>query len=115
MIPTYLLCDSAPNKDVKPENIGVMGCRTRVVANRFGENSSIGRGNIANISINLPRLALETEKNVPMLQKKIKLKFSLKNGIALRLSQKTFYLTVITKYVIANYLIFRSMQNINCG
>ena len=39
-----------------------MGCRTRVVANRFGENSSIGRGNIANISINLPRLALETEK-----------------------------------------------------
>ena len=62
MIPTYLLCDSAPNKDVKPENIGIMGCRTRVVANRFGENSSIGRGNVANISINLPRLALETEK-----------------------------------------------------
>ena len=62
MIPTYLLCDSAPNKDVKPENIGIMGCRTRVVANRFGENSSIGRGNISNISINLPRLALETEK-----------------------------------------------------
>lgn len=61
MIPTYLLCDSAPNKDVKPESIGIMGCRTRVVANRFGENSSIGRGNIANISINLPRLALETE------------------------------------------------------
>lgn len=46
MIPTYLLCDSTPNKSVKPENIGVMGCRTRVVANRFGENSSIGRGNI---------------------------------------------------------------------
>ena len=62
MIPTYLLCDIAPNKDVKPENIGIMGCRTRVVANRFGENSSIGRGNIANISINLPRLALEAEK-----------------------------------------------------
>ena len=62
MIPTYLLCNSAPNKDVKPENIGFMGCRTRVVTNRFGENSSIGRGNIANISINLPRLALEAEK-----------------------------------------------------
>lgn len=65
MIPTYLLCDSAPNKDVNLENIGIMGCRTRVVANRFGENSSIGRGNIANISINLPRLALETEKEYP--------------------------------------------------
>lgn len=60
MIPTYLLCDSAPNKEVDANNLAIMGCRTRVVANLFGENSSIGRGNIANISINLPRLALET-------------------------------------------------------
>lgn len=82
MIPTYLLCDSAPNKDVKPENIGIMGCRTRVVANRFGENSSIGRGNISNISINLPRLALEAEKNIPMPPMKGKSRFLSRNGIA---------------------------------
>lgn len=63
MIPTYLLCDSKPNKNVDPEKIAIMGCRTRVVANLFGENSSIGRGNIDNISINLPRLALEVERD----------------------------------------------------
>ena len=65
MIPTYLLCDSAPDKDILPENLAVMGCRTRVVADLFGENRSIGRGNIDNISINLPRLALETDKEYP--------------------------------------------------
>lgn len=59
MIPTYLLCDSAANSDIDPEDLAVMGCRTRVAANVFGKTSSIGRGNIANISINLPRLALE--------------------------------------------------------
>lgn len=59
MIPTYLLCDSLPNIAVAPEHISVMGCRTRVVDDLFGEKTSIGRGNIANISINLPRLALE--------------------------------------------------------
>ena len=63
MIPTYVLCDSKPNKNVDPEKIAIMGCRTRVVANLFGENSSIGRGNVDNISINLPRLALEVERD----------------------------------------------------
>lgn len=62
MIPTYVLCDSEPNKGIDPEKLAIMGCRTRVVADLFGENSSIGRGNIDNISINLPRLALETDR-----------------------------------------------------
>ena len=62
MIPTYMLCGSEPNKDVNAEKLAIMGCRTRVVADLFGENSSVGRGNIDNISINLPRLALITDK-----------------------------------------------------
>lgn len=62
MIPTYLLCDCEADKNICPENLSVMGCRTRVVDDLFGEKTAIGRGNIANISINLPRLALETEK-----------------------------------------------------
>lgn len=74
MIPTYLLCDSAPNKDIAPEKIAVMGCRTRVVADLFGTNRSIGRGNIDNISINLPRLALETENENPNLSTEDKYK-----------------------------------------
>ena len=43
MIPTYVLCDSEPNKNVDAEKLAIMGCRTRVVADLFGENSSIGR------------------------------------------------------------------------
>jgi ribonucleoside-triphosphate reductase len=62
MIPTYLLCDAAPNRDIDPSKIAVMGCRTRVVDDKYGLTGSIGRGNITNISINLPRLAFETEK-----------------------------------------------------
>ena len=65
MIPTYVLCDSTPNRDVDPEKLAIMGCRTRVVADLYGENSSIGRGNIDNISINLPRLALMVEREMP--------------------------------------------------
>jgi len=36
-----------------------MGCRTRVFENRFGEKTSIGRGNLSFTTINLVRLALE--------------------------------------------------------
>lgn len=74
MIPTYLLCDSAPNRSVNPEKIGIMGCRTRVVANVFGEDTSVGRGNIANISVNLPRLALETDKECINVNEETKIK-----------------------------------------
>lgn len=64
MIPTYILCDSKPNKDFDPFKIVIMGCRTRVIANKYGEPSSIGRGNITNISLNLTRLALESSKDL---------------------------------------------------
>lgn len=60
MIPTYLLTDSDVNKKCIPEKIGIMGCRTRVYNNINGHETSIGRGNIANVSINLPRIALES-------------------------------------------------------
>ena len=61
MIPTYLLLDSEPNRACDPERIAVMGCRTRVYANRNGKEGSVGRGNIAAISMNLPRLAMKTK------------------------------------------------------
>ncbi|MCD4827455.1 MAG: anaerobic ribonucleoside-triphosphate reductase [Acholeplasmataceae bacterium] len=63
MIPTYVLTDSEPNKLVDPNELVIMGCRTRVVDNKYGKKTSIGRGNITNISINLPRLAYRTIKN----------------------------------------------------
>ena len=36
-----------------------MGCRTRVFENRFGEKTSVGRGNLSFTTINLVRLAIE--------------------------------------------------------
>lgn len=38
--------------------VATMGCRTRVFENRFGESTSIGRGNLSFSTINLPGLAL---------------------------------------------------------
>ena len=62
MIPTYILCDSSTDKNYDPYRLAIMGCRTRVVTDLFGKEGSIGRGNITNISINLPKLALEIDK-----------------------------------------------------
>ena len=39
--------------------VATMGCRTRVFENRFGEKTSIGRGNISFSTINIVGLALE--------------------------------------------------------
>lgn len=62
MIPTYLLTDSVVNKKCDPNKLSIMGCRTRVYDNVNGIEGSIGRGNIACVSINLPRIALENSK-----------------------------------------------------
>ncbi len=42
--------------------IATMGCRTRVFENRFGEKTSIGRGNLSFTTINIVRLAIECMK-----------------------------------------------------
>lgn len=39
--------------------VATMGCRTRVFENRFGDKTSIGRGNLSFTTINLPRIAIE--------------------------------------------------------
>ena len=39
--------------------VATMGCRTRVFENRFGEKTSVGRGNISFSTINIVRLAIE--------------------------------------------------------
>lgn len=61
MVPTYLLLDSEPNRGCDPEKLGIMGCRTRVYQNCSGPEQTIGRGNIAYVSINLPRIALQSD------------------------------------------------------
>lgn len=61
MIPTYLLCDCEADRNCEPEKLSIMGCRTRVVDDLFGVQGAVGRSNIDNISVNLPRLALEVD------------------------------------------------------
>ena len=39
--------------------LATMGCRTRVFENRFGEKTSIGRGNLSFSTINIVKLAIE--------------------------------------------------------
>ena len=39
--------------------VATMGCRTRVFENRYGEKTSVGRGNLSFSTINLVRLAIE--------------------------------------------------------
>lgn len=66
--PNYLNLDASFNKheewdanDSKrfEKEVAVMGCRTRVFENRFGDKTSIGRGNISFTTINFPGIAIE--------------------------------------------------------
>lgn len=60
MVPTYFNCDAAGNSDANPDGIGIMGCRTRVVANMYGEESGLNRGNVACVTVNLVQLAFRS-------------------------------------------------------
>lgn len=60
MNPTFSFMDSSMNAPYG-DLVAYMGCRSRVIANRHGEAVPESRGNIAPISINLVRLALEAE------------------------------------------------------
>lgn len=54
-----------------------MGCRTRVFADRHGEDTSIGRGNISFTTVNLPGLAIEAALEA---QEQVGIKFDLGRG-----------------------------------
>ncbi len=59
--PTFSFMDASFNQKYG-EEVSYMGCRTRTIANRHGQEISAGRGNIASVSINLPRLALKAKE-----------------------------------------------------
>lgn len=54
--------------------VATMGCRTRVFENRFGDKTSIGRGNLSFTTINIVRLALEV-MNIKSQEERIDLFF----------------------------------------
>lgn len=66
--PNFVNLDATFNRHEKwraddPERykyeVATMGCRTRVFEDRFGEKTSIGRGNLSFTTINIVRLAIE--------------------------------------------------------
>ena len=59
MNPTFSFMDASFNMRFGDE-VSYMGCRSRVIANRHGAEKSARRGNIAPVTINLPKLALRT-------------------------------------------------------
>lgn len=61
--PTFAFMDSSFNKPYG-DQVGYMGCRTRVISNRRGPAVTDGRGNLSFTTINLPRLAIRADKNV---------------------------------------------------
>ncbi len=54
--------------------VATMGCRTRVFENRYGEKTSIGRGNISFTTLNIVRMAIEV-MNIKDGQERIELFF----------------------------------------
>ncbi len=69
--PNFLNLDAAFNQDdawdaEDPQRYlheaATMGCRTRVYENRYGDKTSVGRGNISFTTVNIVRIALEVMK-----------------------------------------------------
>lgn len=68
LFPNFSFVDAPFNLqhyDGTPESeIAYMGCRTRVMSNRHGDENSIGRGNLSFTSINLVKMALVADGDV---------------------------------------------------
>lgn len=63
MNPTFSFMDASFNAPYGTE-VSYMGCRTRVIGNRHGEEVAPRRGNLSFSTINLPRIALKSKGNL---------------------------------------------------
>lgn len=66
MNPTFMNIDADFNKEYYDKGYipATMGCRTYLMKNVNGEQGCKGRGNIAPITINLPRIGIEANKDI---------------------------------------------------
>lgn len=78
LFPNFSFLDAPFNKAYYKEGVvgsevAYMGCRTRTIANIHDKTREIvtGRGNLSFTTINLPRLAIEAEGNIPMFFSKL--------------------------------------------
>lgn len=49
--------------------VATMGCRTRIFTDRYGETTSIGRGNLSFTTLNFPKIAIEAAIEAGVLEK----------------------------------------------
>ena len=78
LFPNFSFIDAPFNKQYYKEGdynteVAYMGCRTRVIGNNYDKSREIvtGRGNLSFTSINLPRLAIESDHNVGLFFDKL--------------------------------------------
>ena len=73
MNPTFMNMDSSCHSTwyYKGYMPATMGCRTAIMDNINGEPGTKGRGNIAPVTINLPRLAIESDKDIDLFFKRL--------------------------------------------
>ena len=76
LFPNFSFIDAPFNlpyyKEGHPETeVAYMGCRTRVVANHYDKTREIiyGRGNLSFTSVNLPRIAIRSNKDIDLFYK----------------------------------------------
>lgn len=92
--PNYINLDATFNQNEKwTENdknrwyyeCAIIGGRARIFENRHGEKTTIGRGNISSITINLPKIAIESALKA---QEKLGVKFDLGVGSTEKMTVK---------------------------
>ncbi len=78
MFPNFSFIDAPFNLQFYKEGdynteIAYMGCRTRVIGNNYDKSREIvtGRGNLSFTTINLPRLGIESNKDIGLFYKKL--------------------------------------------
>lgn len=71
LFPNFSFQDSSFNAPYRDEEVAYMGCRTRVMSNCNGPEVTNGRGNLSFTTINLPRLAIKANKDMPTFWKSL--------------------------------------------
>jgi len=69
LFPSFSFQDASFNRIFGDEEVGYMGCRTRVISNVNGPSVTDGRGNLSFTSINLVRLGIRAGRDMALFWK----------------------------------------------
>lgn len=69
----WQICNGRLQHIIPESTVSTMGCRTRVLGNVNGPEQTVGRGNLAFHTLNLPKLAIEAHIEAASKEERIKL------------------------------------------